>query len=368
MNIPFLRWADRILGWILIPLLWALSLPFPKAKLEPRRILVIKLWAMGESIITLPMINAIKKKYPKAAITVLCRKRIKDVYTGQKGISVLVKEPWSWLAFLLVPRAYDIAIDCEPYLNISALLAWLLGKRRLGFSHGIRGLLYTNKTAYNDQQHITLTYMDLAKPLGVEGVPERLVPIATSRADEKRIDTLFKEWGIKKGDKVICLAPGAAESSRGRIWSPKRFAKVADALVREFLAKIIITGSKGERHLAEDIGKNMHYNAINAAGETSVKELAALLKRCTLTIGNDSGPMHLSAAMGTPTIGLFCPNTPVRWAPYGPGNDYVYKPILPKPCINTHLGQLPDCKGHKHMSLIKSDEVLQKARRMLARH
>jgi heptosyltransferase-2 len=369
MSIPFYRWIDRIFGTLLILPLWLFSLPFPKARLEPRRILVIKLWAMGESILTLPLIHAIKKKYPKATVTVLARDRVRAVYTGNKDISeVKSSEFFPLLALLPRLRRYDLAIDCEPYLNISALLAWWLGRRRIGFSHGVRSLLYTDKVVYNDQQHITLTYLDMARPLGfAPAQPERLIPIATSRADEKSADQLFKEWGIKKGDKLVCISPGAAESSRGRIWPAKRFAKVADALVKEYLAKIIITGSKGERRLAEDIAKAMHYNVIIAAGETSVKDLAALLKRCTLMVGNDSGPMHLSAAMGTKTLGLFCPNTPVRWAPYGPGNDFVYKPIMPRPCVNTHLGQLPDCKDHKHMSLIMSSDVLEKARRMLAR-
>lgn len=365
MKVPVLRWIDKVVGGLLIILLWLLSLPFPKARLEPRRILVIKLWAMGESIVTLPMIHAIRRRYPGAKITVLCRKRVQDVYAGQKGITVLAREPLSWLAFLFVPRAYDIAIDCEPYLKISAILAWWLGRRRVGFSHGVRSLLYTDRVKYNDEQHAVLTYMDLAAPLDVRGTPKRLVPVATSRADERKVDALFRDWGIKKGGMIVCIAPGAAESSRGRIFHPKRFAKVADGLVKEFLAQVIIIGSKGERQLAEEVRSAMQYNAVNAAGETSVKELASLLKRCALMIGNDSGPMHLAAAMGTRTIGLFCPNTPVRWAPYGPGNEYVYKPVLPKPCINTHLGQLPDCEGHKHMSLITPEDVLQKARKIL---
>ncbi len=366
--IPLLRWFDRIVGTLIIIPLWLFSLPFPKAKLEPRRILVIKLWAMGESILTLPLIHAIKKRYPKATITVLARNRVRAVYEDNKDVTHLLSaEPFALFSLIPRLRKYDLVIDCEPYLNISALFAWWLGRRRIGFLHGVRSLLYTDKILFNDQQHEVLTYLEMAQPLGITETPERLVPVETSRVDEKKIDAVCKEWGIKKGDRLVCICPGAAESSRGRIWSPKRFAKVADALVKEFLVKIILIGSKSERPLAEEVAKAMQYTGINAAGETSVKELAALLKRCTLTISNDTGPMHLAAAMGTKTLGLFCPNTPVRFAPYGPGNDFVYKPVLPKPCINVHKGQVPDCKDHKHMSLITTKDVLDMARRMLAR-
>ena len=364
MRISLYRWIDRILGTVLVVIFWLFSLPFPKAKLETKRILIIKLWAIGESILTLPLIKAIKKKYPKARIDVLCRDRVKAVYTGNKDITEVRSAEFLDL-LRLKKRSYDVAIDCEPYLNISALYSWWLGKRRIGFSHGIRSLLYTSTVKYNDEQHITLTYLDQGMPLGVEDKPERLVPIVTSRKDEKKVDELFKEWGLKKSDKIVCINPGAAESSKGRMWSAKKFAKVADALIKEFLVKIVITGAKSERNDAETVNNEMQYNVVNAAGETSLKELAVLLKRCKLVISNDTGVVHLSAAMGTKTLGLYCPNTPVRWAPYGPGNDYVYKPMLPKPCINTHLGQLPDCKGHKHMSNITVEDVRQKARRML---
>jgi heptosyltransferase-2 len=366
MKIPLLRWADRLLGWFILLPVGLVTLLFPKKKLETKRILVIKLWAMGESILTLPLIRAIKKKYPKAVIDVLCHSRVKDVYTGSKDIAnVRATGIFGLMGLMFSKRTYDIAIDCEPYLNCSSLLAWKLARRRIGFKHGIRSLLYTDRVRYNDEQHITLTYLDMGAPLGIEDKPERLIPIATSRKDEKRVDELFKDWGIKPTDLLVCINPGAAESSKSRTWPAKRFAKVADAMVKEYLAKIVIIGAKTEHPEAEKVAAQMHYTAINAAGQTSMKELAVLLKRCALTISNDTGPVHLSPAMGTPTIGLFCPNTPVRWAPYGPGNASVYKPILPKPCINTHKGQLPECKNHKHMSLIKSKDVIEQARRML---
>jgi heptosyltransferase-2 len=366
MKIPLMRWIDRVVGIILIIPIWLVSLPFPKAKLETKRIMIIKLWALGDSVVLLPAIQEIRKKYPKAKIDVLCRDRVKTVFDGLKFIDEIKSaEPKGLLKLIPKLRSYDVVLDSEPYLNISALLGWWLGKRRIGFSHGVRKLLYTDRVVFNDKQHMVKTYIDLAGPLGITNVPDKLVPLEISRSDVKRVDELFKEWGIKKGDKIVCIAPGAAESARSRIWPAKKYAKVADALVKEFLVKVIITGTKGERFFAENIAKEMKYSPIIATGETSVKQTAEMYRRSSLMIGNDSGPMHLSAAMGAKTIGLFCPNTPVRWAPYGPGNDYVFKPVLPKPCINTHLGQMPDCNDHKHMSLIKSQDVIDKARRML---
>lgn len=366
MKISVFRLVDRVIGTILVLLFALFALLIPKRKKEPRRILVVKLWAVGESVLTLPLIQQVKKKFPKATITVLARDRVKPVFSGQKFIKeVKSAEFFPLLALIPKFKHYDLAIDCEPYLNVSALLGWWLGKRRIGFSHGIRSLLYTDKINYDDQQHVVLTYVDLGKPLGIKKRPKRLVPVFTSAKDKKKVDGLFKSWGIKKNDVIACLVPGTAESAKSRMWPAKKFARVGDALVKEFLAKIIISGTKSERKILERVKENMRYNAIISAGDTNIKELAVLLKQCSLTISNDTGPMHVSAAMGTPTIGLFGPNTPTRFAPYGPGNDFVYKPVLEKPCINVHKGQVPDCKNHNHMSRITVQDVLQKARKVL---
>jgi heptosyltransferase-2 len=366
MKTHFSRWFDRIVGSVVIILLWLLSFFFRKPEAAPVNILVIKLWAVGESILTLPLIRALKKKYPGASVTVLARDRIKDVFAGQGFISSIKSAEFVRLFSLLAKfRHYDLVVDCEPYLNLSAILAFWLGRRRIGFSHGLRSILYTDRVKYNDNQHVVLTYMDLGRLVGISEIPGKLIPLAVSGADERRVDALFSEWAIRKGDRVVCIVPGAAESARSRMWPAERFARVADALVKEFLVKIVINGTAGEKAVCEAVRDRMHYAAIVSAGETGISGLAALLKRCVLTITNDTGPVHLSPAMGTPTIGLFCPNTPVRFAPYGPGNDFVYRPVLPRPCIDVHRGIVPDCKSHRHMSLITADEVLQKARSML---
>ncbi|MEM4242686.1 MAG: glycosyltransferase family 9 protein [Candidatus Woesearchaeota archaeon] len=366
MSVKLFRWIDRIVGIILIIPIWLFSLPFPKARLEPRRILVIKLWAMGDSIVLLPAIRELRKKHPKARIDVLCKNSIRNVFLGIKDINEVKSGDFLGLLALLPKlRKYDVAVDTEPYLNISALLGWWLGKRRVGFSHGIRRLLYTDRVAFNDEQHMVKTYIDLMGPLGVTRIPDKLVPLSVSADDRKKADKFLRERGIMQKDKFVVLCPAAGASSRGRMWAPERFAAAGDALVKEFLVKIVLLCGRSDRKVVESVAQKMKHPPVADAYELNLKQQAAVLSRAALTISNDSGPMHLSAAMGTKTIGLFCPNTPIRWAPYGAGNDYIYKPVLPKPCINTHLGKLPDCASHNHMSNITVDDVLQKARRML---
>jgi len=127
MKIKFFRGIDRIVGKLLIPIIWFLSLPFPKSKLRTRSILIVKLWALGESVLTLPLIHAIKTKYPGASITVLAREKVHSVYTENKDISeVKSAEVFPLIALFTKFKKYDVVIDCEPYLNESALLSWWL--------------------------------------------------------------------------------------------------------------------------------------------------------------------------------------------------------------------------------------------------
>ena len=103
-------------------------------------------------------------------------------------------------------------------------------------------------------------------------------------------------------------------------------------------------------------------SAVSLAGKTSIKQTFRIIGKCRILIGNDSGPMHIGAAMGTPTIGLFGPNLPVRWRPFGKKNRYVYKPIKCSPCINVHLGKVPECrygKDNRCMKLIEVKDVME---------
>ena len=109
-------------------------------------------------------------------------------------------EPYNWFKIAGLLRKFDFAIDCEPYLNLSAIVSFLIASRRIGFSHGIRSLLYTDKIGFNDQQHEVLTYMDVVRKFGIRSVPKKLVKLGYSKKDRKNIDNLLLENKIRKND------------------------------------------------------------------------------------------------------------------------------------------------------------------------
>ena len=370
MGIKLIKFIDKYIGSVLCLILAAIKAFLPRHDdIKIKNILVLQFWGIGETILTLPAIKVLRDKFPKAEIAILATGRNRDVYSGLSFFDRLLLinlNPFSIKLFMLKNiRKYGLVVDFEEYLNISSIMAFFIGKRRIGFSHGIRSLLYTDKVKYNDKQHVTQTHLDLLKPLGIIKKADKLEKLFINKKDKKIIDDFITKNNLKN-KKLIGIAPGAAESARSRIWPRDNFAELADKLIEKYKnSKIIFIGSKEEYNLINDVislTKNKE-KTINAAGKITLKQTFYLISKCSLFISNDTGSMHIAAAMGIKTIGLFGPNVPVRWAPFGKGNVSVYKGNICKysPCINVHKGEVPECRfgeDNKCMKAISVDDVL----------
>lgn len=336
----------------------------PKKIKNPKNIAIIKLWALGESVLTLPMIKSIKKKFPNAKISVIARNKNAYIFENQDFINkIILFEPKNILKLLTLLKKFDLSIDCEPYLKISGLISWFCSKKRIGFDHTIRSWLYTHPVQFNDRQHEVLTYMDMVKKLNINEIPKKLVKLSYSNADKKQIDELLPQ----KSNKIIGFCIGTAESAKHRSWSLENFARLANKLVKKRNIKIIFVGSHNEKKQIEKIQSIMSFPSINLAGKTPKKSLFYLLERCNAFISNDTGPMHVSAAQGTKTIGLFGPNLSVRFGPFGKNNLSIERYLPCRPCINVHKGQLPSkCKNNKQcINLISVNDVFREVSKMI---
>ncbi|MBI4140864.1 glycosyltransferase family 9 protein [Candidatus Woesearchaeota archaeon] len=344
MNLKISRTADKWIGRLFCKIIGCF-IKNSDVNLEPTSILIIKLWAVGESVLTLPMIEAVKKKYPNTKITILARNRNKAVYEGQPFIDdIIVLELNNIFSITKRFKQFDLAIDCEPYLNISAIIGTFLAKKTIGFSHGSRAALYTAKIHYNDQQHVVKTYCDLATIINVHAQPTKLVPLMYSKTDEETINNMIKIQGIKTQHTLIGICPTTAETSKDRKWPIENYVRVIDQLTTKN-NNVILIGTKNDEEELEQLRNMCHQkNAVhNFAGKTTLKQLFALIKKCTLFISNDTGPMHIAAAQGVKTIGIFGPNLPIRFGPYGKGNISLYEKQYCSPCINVHKGEFPAC-------------------------
>lgn len=343
------------------------------------KILVVQLWGVGETILTLPSIQALRKKFPNSGIDVLATSRNKDVFFNNKDIDnlfLLKLNPLSILGFISANiKKYDLVIDMEEYLNISAIISFFAGRKAVGYSHGSRAQLYAAKVKYNDGQHAVQTFLDLVRALGVDCGTGRLLGLNFSKNDKNAVDRFLKNNGIAKNEFVVCVAPGAAESAKARMWPCDRYAELCDEISIRHKARIIFAGTSEESELIESIRKGMESKkTINSAGKITLNQLFYLVGRSSLFIGNDAGPMHIAAAQGVKTLGLFGPNLPVRFGPYGEGNIGLYKGYNCEfsPCINVHKGQVPDCLYPKRsndyqkcMKNISVDDALKEVEKLV---
>jgi len=345
LNISIIKFLDKYLGIMLILILKL----FKRKKSSinnPKSILCIQLWSIGETILTLPAIKLLYQNNKN--IDILTTSRAKDVFesfSSYKNLQIINLSFFSVLKFLFNNyNKYDIVIDMEEYLNISSIISFFAAKQSIGFSHGLRSILYDIKIKYNDKQHVSKTFMDLAKPLKLNKEFNSLEKLETSKNDKKIVDKFIKDLDLKSKF-LVGIAPNVAESSKCRIWPIQNFSKIADFLIKEKKAEVIFVGGPQDNEIIKKTQNMMKNKSTNIAGKLTLKQTFYFIEKLNLFIGNDSGPMHIAAAQKTKTIGLFGPNIPIRFGPYGKNNISIYKGdnCQFSPCINVHKGQVPDC-------------------------
>ncbi|MGQ9603316.1 MAG: glycosyltransferase family 9 protein [bacterium] len=331
-------------------------------------ILAIKIVGLGDSVLMLTAIDRLKKGFPNARIFALVTPLSRGVIEGQPQIErVILFDPlkdWRALGsiFSLIPLLKNLNIDCvldfEQHFQSSAILSNLIGaQRRIGLYYGRnpRSMLFTDPVYLDPEVHMLKSYFKLLEPLGIDcSFPNQLVPIWVSDEDQTVVDRWLEN--VRPEGNLIGIHAGSGIRATGRRWVAERFAE----LVRRFNQrgfKVVLTGGKEEYNRCEKIRQMAGGQTFNCAGKFSIRQTAHLISRCILFISNDTGPMHISAAMGTPTVGLFGPNTPKRYRPIGKKNIAVYRNVPCSPCINVHLGTVPKCKNPICMESITVEDV-----------
>lgn len=353
------RIIDRYLFGLLVPIL-SLFRFFDKKidEKKNKKILVVKLWAIGDSVLSLALIKALKKT---GTVDVLTRKRVIDVYRSYEVNKIYdMDNTKEFLKLLSKGRQYDYVFDLEPYLNLSAIFSFILGKQRVGFSNQWRSMLYNEKIKFRKDQHMVQNYFDMARILGINYDTEKLEKLNVSKKAKKKVDTFLKK--IKK--LIVGITPGVAESTKTRMWFEERFAETADRIIKELDCDVIFIDGPSNKENVEKIVSMMKEKPINASDKFSLEETFYLISKCDVFISNDTGPMHIAAAQGCKTIGLFGPNTPILWAPYGKGNISIYKtdkPVL----IENDKGIFKEGKREEYMGPITVEDVFLAVKKLL---
>ena len=327
------------------------------------KILIIKLSAIGDVVQTLPALEALKKTYPASTITWVVEEAAAGILEGHPLIdTLLVSRRKSWLRSLKHPRSfgaafgnilgffrslrsahYDIAIDFQGLFKSGILMGIARARRKIGFN-GTRELsyLFLNERlpAYDPERHALERYLDVARYLGARDVsPRCTLPIEHERAImQQRLKTAELDRR-----RLIVINPMARWETK--LWPEQRFAELADRLVAEKSAVVVFTGSRADRDVVSRIRGTMKQPALNWAGETTLKELAALASIADLFVTTDTGPMHVAAAAGAKVLALFGPTAPWRTGPYGPSHIVIRAGLECSPCFKRTCDDNSRCMG-----------------------
>lgn len=306
------------------------------------RILVIRLSAVGDVINTLPMLCALRQGYPNAYIGWIVEDRAYDLIRGHPAIDrvhLFPRRRWVrnwWAALTEAPgflrdvrgQKYEIAIELQSNLKggVHALASGV--RRRIGFSreHCREGNhLFTNihvTPPGGERINRVDKFLSMAAYLGapVNGAGYRLPESAESRG---RVDAWLAS---EKLERYVVIHPGTSDFGREKRWIPERFSALAEKIVRETGLRCVITWGPGEQELAQEIVAGSRGCAVLSMQTRSILDLAELIRKASLFVGCDSGPLHLSSAVCTPSVALFGPKDPTIYGPYNPKHRVIWKP------------------------------------------
>lgn len=305
-----------------------------------RNILVIKLRYIGDVLLATPTLRAIKEARPAVRVTMMVNRGTEGVLSGNPDIDeILVLDKGSlaaqWRLIVELRRwRFDTVIDLTDG-DRSAFLSWVSGASvRIGFNdeHRRRGICYSAVVPPQPGMRHRIN-RDLAalKPLGIHAseTPPRLW---LTGEDDAAADQLLNRLGIRRDQPIMIIQPGARYWFKA--WPAERFAELADRLASDYGFQVLIGGSRDEEALAQRIQATARTRPVSIAGLTTLKQFASIAKRAALFVGNDSGAMHMAAAVGAPMVALFGPSNPDEWGPRGDRMTVLYKGLDCRACFH----------------------------------
>jgi heptosyltransferase-2 len=332
---------------------------------EIKKILVRSTNWIGDAVMTTPALEAIRTTFPRAEIVVVANPMVAQLFTPHPWCDRVIvydrKSEHKGLAGLwrfaghLKEQHFDLAILLQKAFE-AALLIFLAGvPERIGFSTDGRGFLLTRRTPLTAElrrQHHSRHYLQMLQQFGITGGSGDLL-LEVSHVEQK--------WAKERlgSGSFFAINPGAAYGSAKR-WIPERFAEVGDSLARQYGVKIVLTGGPGEMEIGRDIESFMLEKPLNLIGRTSVRQMMAVINRCRLMVTNDSGPMHVAAALGVPIVAIFGPTDHTTTYPWAKQYRIVRKDLECAPCLKR---QCPT--DHRCMKEITTEDVLRAARQLL---
>lgn len=312
------------------------------------KVAIVKLSSLGDVIHALPVARALRRAHPQAQISWIVEAREHAILRHHPDLDrVITVDTRRWRRLIRRPEGmqqvwekvtrlrrrvrlagFDVALDLQGLLKSGLLTAFTGARTRIGFSRAYcrerLNVLFTNRrvTPPPEAKHVVEQYLALLTPLGIKPEPPEFFIPPHPEAEEK-MERALAAAGLRPGEPVVALNPGAGRADKQ--WSVEHFRALAARLTETSDARILLLWGPHERSLAEEIAAGLEADAV-LAPPTDLDELAAVLRRVSLVVAADTGPLHLAAALGTPALGLFGPTRAERNGPYGAGHRALQSP------------------------------------------
>ncbi len=343
-----------------------------------KRILVRGPNWLGDAVMCEPALRGLRRLFPDAQIALLVKPAVADLFAGHPALTrVLTYDSMGrhaglsgkWvLSGQLRRQGFDLAVLLQNAFE-AAFLTFLAGvPRRYGYATDARSLLLSDPVAVPDRRmlvHQVRYYWDLLKPLGLTGDPPT-PELVVFPEEEQAMAGRFAQGGLTATDVVVGINPGSTYGGAKR-WLPERFAEVTERLCRticesrEQQVSVVIFGAKGEERLGHEIAARLPSRSLVLSGATTIRELMAAVKRCSMLFTNDTGPMHIASAFQVPVVAIFGPTDWRTTAPFGSAHAIVRQPVDCAPCL------LRECPiDHRCMTRVSVDQVYEAATKQLS--
>ena len=294
---------------------------------------------VGDAIMALPALRAVRSQFPEAEITILARPYVAAIYKNQQVCdnTMFVEETGDIVSELRAQK-FDVALLFQNAFG-AAWLAWRAGiAQRIGYARDGRSLLLTKavpvpkpgEIPFHEQYY----YLELLRRAGwLDSLPtESFIKLNVPEENRERAAEFLLSSGVRPDGFRIAIGAGASYGS-AKCWPPDRFAELANRLQAQASADVILFGTPAEAAVSSAIAAGMHRPPIDLTGKTAINDLPALLSQCHLFIGNDSGAMHVAAAVGLPVVGVFGPTDPFGTSPVTPRCSIVQEKPYCSPCF-----------------------------------
>ena len=347
-----------------------IPLPFPGVK----KVLIRSANWVGDAVMSLPAIVSLRFSLPGAQISILAKPWVAEIFQGNPAIDrvILYQSPGvhqgfggKWrLARKLKKERFDLAVLIQNAFE-AALISFMAGiPQRSGYSTDGRTLLLTHPVPVDQKAksgHQVDYYLELVRSLGFRAanrIPSLKVPETRQQEAGQRLNSL----GIAERERIVGISPGATYGS-AKQWFPERYGELTARIFRNFTKRILVFGSRSDQKVAAQVRQKAQVPMIDLTGTTTLAQAIALIARCHLFVTNDSGLMHVAAALGVPLIAIFGSTDPKKTGPLGNFCRVLRKPVVCAPCLKTECPEDRRC-----MDLISVDEVYEAVKKIWARN